>query len=126
MQKICAADGPVRVVVVGAGAAGTELACNMQVRVRNEYKKKGKTSDHVRFTLVSRRPTICPSHNKRVQKMFLQVCREVNSNPFSSLVEVFTSHNKSCKWPGILNMGEEERGWGRRDFSPETVFCNII
>ena len=30
---------------------------------------------------------------------------------------------KSCKWPGILNMGGEKKAWF---FPPQDVFCNII
>jgi len=65
-----------KVVIVGAGAAGTELACSMEARYRKECKKLGKQSRNVKFVLVSRRSYILPSHNKSVREIFMRILKD--------------------------------------------------
>ena len=68
----------VRMCVVGGGAGGVELALAMQVRLRNEYEKRGASGDLVEMTLVGRGKTMMPAHNPMVQQIFERVARSRN------------------------------------------------
>lgn len=82
---LATAEGPngrkgarVRVCVVGGGAGGVELALAMQVRLRNEYEKRGASGDLVGVSLVARSKTLMPAHNEKVRAIFERIARSRN------------------------------------------------
>ena len=68
-ERARAAPAPFRVVIVGAGAGGVELTLSVQHRLRTD----GVTAE---FHLVSATPTILPTHNPRVRRIFGRLLRE--------------------------------------------------
>mmetsp|Transcript_19625 Transcript_19625/g.34920 ORF Transcript_19625/g.34920 Transcript_19625/m.34920 type:complete len:889 (+) Transcript_19625:17-2683(+) len=64
----------ITVGVVGAGAGGVELCLSMQARI--ESLTKTSTSTRVKFVLISRSKSVCPSHNKAVQRKFARILKE--------------------------------------------------
>jgi len=61
---------PLRLVVVGGGAGGVELALSMQARLRREVRELGAREEMVEVTLVARSKVLMPAHNPEVQKTF--------------------------------------------------------
>lgn len=61
-----ASAGSVKLVVVGGGAGGVELALSMQARLRKELESRGSNSDAIKVSLIARSATLMPSHNKQV------------------------------------------------------------
>ncbi|MFV8834797.1 FAD-dependent oxidoreductase [Aquisalimonas sp.] len=70
LQRVRDGRGPVRIVVVGAGAGGVELVLAMHYRLRGERKALGENPDDLQFHLVSGTATILPTHNRRVRRWF--------------------------------------------------------
>lgn len=67
---------PMRVVVVGGGAGGVEMALAMQYRLRNELRALGRDPSLLDVEVVTSSPTILPTHNAGVRRRFEQVLRE--------------------------------------------------
>lgn len=64
-----------RIVVVGGGAGGVELACAIRTRLERELRSvaDAKSDRHIEMTLLTRGPCILSSHNTRVQATFVRI-----------------------------------------------------
>ncbi len=71
-QAESAAGRVFQIVVVGGGAGGVELSLSAQHRLRSLV---GKTTT-LEFHLVADSPTVLPTHNRRVQKIFTRILKE--------------------------------------------------
>lgn len=67
---------PVRVIVVGGGAGGVELALAAQHRLVSLVAEHDVKPDVIHFTLVSASSVPLPSHNERVQNKLDRILRE--------------------------------------------------
>jgi selenide, water dikinase len=65
-----------RIVVVGAGAGGIELALSMQHRLRNELQAAGRDLSEITVAVIARSGTIMAQHNTKVQTVFDRILRE--------------------------------------------------
>ncbi|KAL4433704.1 hypothetical protein ABPG75_000145 [Micractinium tetrahymenae] len=74
LAKAVSADVPLRVAVVGAGAAGVELACALQFRLANERQAAGISSP-LAVSLVSRGP-ILQGLTPYARRAFLPLLKE--------------------------------------------------
>ncbi len=63
-------SSPCRLVVVGGGAGGVELALSMQARLQRELAARGKSDAHLSVTLASRSDAIMPQHSAGVRRIF--------------------------------------------------------
>lgn len=70
-ERAARGDGPARIAVVGAGAAGTEVLLSMQTRLRQIAP-----AANAEFLLLSDCDTILPDHGSRVQARFRQVLEQ--------------------------------------------------
>jgi hypothetical protein len=59
-------DG-IKLVVVGGGAGGVELALSMQARLRRELRARGRSTDLVKVSLIAKSKVVMPAHNKQVR-----------------------------------------------------------
>ncbi|CAM9939532.1 unnamed protein product, partial [Hapterophycus canaliculatus] len=75
-SSISNARESVKVVVVGGGAGGVELALAMQYRLKQLFREAGRDPDMVAVEIVSRGDVVLSSHNRRVQKVFKRVLSE--------------------------------------------------
>ena len=65
-----------RLAVVGAGAAGVEMALTLQYRLRREMQALGRDPDMLQMHLLSAEAQILPTHNGWVQRKFMRVLAE--------------------------------------------------
>eukprot|EP00903_Cladosiphon_okamuranus_P015210 g14058.t1 len=65
-----------KVVVVGGGAGGVELALAMQYRLKHLFRESGRDPDTVVVEIVNRGKVVLSSHNRRVQKVLKRVLAE--------------------------------------------------
>ena len=84
-QDVLANDGQFRIVIVGGGAGGVELALASQHRLQQLIKQNGGDISRLHFTLITQGDEILPTHNKGVRRRFRQVLSERN-------IEVMTNH----------------------------------
>ena len=71
-KRIRVSSDPLRVAVVGAGAAGVELTLSMHRAVM----KVGKTISPPEFHLFGSAPTVMPTHSRGAQRRFTRVLSE--------------------------------------------------
>ncbi|MEW6303133.1 MAG: selenide, water dikinase SelD [Verrucomicrobiota bacterium] len=70
------AGKPWRIVVVGGGAGGVELALCTQHRLRRLLAESGAKPDTLEHHLVTDSATVLPTHNARVQRIFTRILGE--------------------------------------------------
>jgi len=71
-KRIRESADPLRIAVVGAGAAGVELTLSMHRAVM----KTGTTSSQPEFHLFGASPTVLPTHSRGAQRRFTRVLNE--------------------------------------------------
>ena len=74
--RLLAAEGEMRIAVVGAGAAGTELTLAIQHRMRRMLAEAGIPGDRARFHLFTDESAIMATHNPRVRRKFVRILAE--------------------------------------------------
>eukprot|EP00612_Vaucheria_litorea_P002902 CAMPEP_0171460824 /NCGR_PEP_ID=MMETSP0945-20130129/5542_1 /TAXON_ID=109269 /ORGANISM="Vaucheria litorea, Strain CCMP2940" /LENGTH=817 /DNA_ID=CAMNT_0011987097 /DNA_START=123 /DNA_END=2576 /DNA_ORIENTATION=+ len=67
--------GSSRIVVVGGGAGGVELALSMQHRLKKELKEAGYNENGVSVALISRGPVPMEAHGKQAQRTFTKLLK---------------------------------------------------
>lgn len=88
---------PMRVVVVGGGAGGVELALAVQHRLVSLVSERDVRADVIQVTLVSASEVLVPMHNRWVQAKLNRILRErrIRSLLSQRVVEV-TSRSVRC------------------------------
>ncbi|MBK5255119.1 MAG: FAD-dependent oxidoreductase [Vicinamibacteria bacterium] len=76
LDRVRSRAGLSRIVVVGGGAGGVELALAMQHRLGNELRASGRDPGAITFHLVTRGADILLTHNARVRHAFARVLTE--------------------------------------------------
>ncbi|RRJ82839.1 selenide, water dikinase SelD [Aestuariirhabdus litorea] len=76
VERVAASQGAFRVLVVGGGAGGVELALSIQYRLQQRLREAGDDPDRLRFELVTHSDGIMPTHNpgvrQRLQRIFAE------------------------------------------------------
>ncbi len=72
-QRIAASSGEFRMVVVGGGAGGVELALSTQFRLRQLLGDRGDNPDRLMITLITQGSEILSTHNAGVRRRFTEV-----------------------------------------------------
>jgi len=67
-ETICAHDGTFRLVIVGGGAGGVELAFALNHRLRGDAASLGKSPDDFTVTVVEADPVLLPSYNPAARR----------------------------------------------------------
>jgi selenide, water dikinase len=76
LERVRSRPGPMRLAVVGAGAAGVELTLALQHRLRNELRSLGRDPDELEFHLLCADAQILPTHNAWVRRRFAQLLQQ--------------------------------------------------
>jgi selenide,water dikinase len=90
VHRVLGRDDTVRIGVVGAGAGGVEILLAAQYRLRQELRARGRTDDHIAYSLFGESSALLPGHNPRARRTFERVLRERGVHVFLSdaVVEV--------------------------------------
>ncbi|MGM0680392.1 MAG: FAD-dependent oxidoreductase, partial [Pseudomonadota bacterium] len=78
IEQVRVSKGPFRIVVVGGGAGGVELALSTQLRLQTLLKETGKEPENVIYTIISASDEIMHMHNPGVQKRFRRILTQRN------------------------------------------------
>ena len=76
VQRVLAHDGAFRVVIVGGGAGGVELALSTQWRLRRELAAAGRDHSQLHYQLLTRSDGIMPGHSPGVRRRFERIFAE--------------------------------------------------
>jgi selenide,water dikinase len=76
VERVGDSEGPFRIVVVGGGAGGVELALSTQLRLQNTLRAAGKDPAQLRYTLITASDTIMHTHNAGVRNRFERIFAE--------------------------------------------------
>ncbi len=76
MQQVLSRKGDFKVVVVGAGAGGVEVALATQFHLHNLLRENSCTNDNLQFDLITGTGPILATHNNSIQKRFRRVLAE--------------------------------------------------
>jgi selenide,water dikinase len=71
-------EGAFRIVVVGGGAGGVELALSSQLHLQNTLRAAGKDPGHLHYSLITASDYIMHMHNGGVRKRFERIFAERN------------------------------------------------
>ncbi len=126
---------PLKIGVVGAGAAGVELTLAIQFALcKDESSLENQTESRVEheFHLFSAAETVLPTHNRRTQRVFLRIlrergvhvhlrCRVVQVKPDGLVAEdktyypvdeiVWATEARAQQWPGVSGLEVDELGF---------------
>lgn len=80
IQRVLEHQGPHRIAVVGAGAAGVEILLAIQFRLRQLLDHHQRNSEQLEFHLVSKSKQIMPSFPAAVAQKFEQILAERKVN----------------------------------------------
>ncbi len=72
-KKVSQCDGEFKIVVVGGGAGGVELALSTQHKLRQLLKQSGKDPQCLKYQLITESERIMHMHNDGVRRKFEQV-----------------------------------------------------
>ena len=75
-QRVQESQGEFRIVVVGGGAGGVELALSAQLRLEKLLASKHDDPNRLKFCLLTQGSRILSTHNEGVQKRFIKVLAE--------------------------------------------------
>jgi selenide,water dikinase len=94
VERVRAHTGPFRIVVVGGGAGGVELALSTQWRLGRELEAVGKDPALLEFRLLTRGDGIMPGHADGVRRRFERIFGErgIALHRDSPVVEVAADH----------------------------------
>lgn len=78
MQNALASKGEFKVVVVGSGAGGVEVALATQFHLQQLMKQHDLSAEQLKFDLVAGSGSVLATHNASIQKRFRRVLAERN------------------------------------------------
>ncbi|GMH45546.1 hypothetical protein BSKO_13503 [Bryopsis sp. KO-2023] len=76
LERVEKVDRPIKVVVVGGGAGGVELALSLQYRLENLRKELGRSENSKAEIKLVTKGSILSTHIPYVRRSFLRICEE--------------------------------------------------
>ena len=95
IDRVLARDDTVRIGVVGTGAGGVEMLLAVQYRLRQELRARGRTDDHISYSLYGDSGEVLSGHNLRARRAFEHVLRQRG-------VQVLAGNGAAEVLPGYL------------------------
>ena len=142
MQKVLDKKGEFKVVVVGAGAGGVEVALATQFHLQQLLKNHSLATEKLFFDLISGNGPILATHNASVQRRFMRVFTErginvrkggkakrVNENTIDldngesikADAIIWATHASAPTWYKESGLAVDERGFIKIDDSLQSV-----
>lgn len=78
IKRVRSSKGKFKIVIVGGGAGGVELALSTQYRLQNTLRKQGEDPQRLSYILLTDSDRIMHMHNAGVQKRFERILAERN------------------------------------------------
>ncbi len=140
--RVLASRGPFRMVVVGGGAGGVELALSTQHRLTSLLRQQGDDPGRVHYELLTDGETIFATHNAGVRRRFTRILGErgialhtghrvVEVTPDAVHVEGrearpadavhWVTQAAAPNWPGESGLAVDAHGFIRVDDSLQSV-----
>ena len=137
-ERVRASRGEFRVLVVGGGAGGVELALATRHRLRHLLREQGDDASRLDYALLTDGPEILPTHNPGVRRRFARVLGErgiaVHANSRVVAVEpdgvkvegggfhpadavLWVTSAAAPAWPGQSGLAVDGQGFIRVDAS---------
>ena len=142
MQKVLEQKGEFKVVVVGAGAGGVEVALATQFHLQQLLREHSLTTEKLCFDLISGNGPILSTHNASVQRRFARVFSErginvrkgskakrVNENTIEldngmsvqADAIIWATHASAPTWYKESGLAVDERGFIKIDDSLQSI-----
>jgi len=134
VKRIQNSIGEFRLIVVGGGAGGVEIALSTQFRLRELLSSQGDDPGRISVMLLTKGIDILPTHNRRVRESFLQVLKQRNitvhtearvvevaehfvrtasDNEYKSDAVLWVTNASAPDWPGEAGLEVDESGFIR-------------
>ena len=131
-QRVVASSGEFRILVVGGGAGGVELALSTQFRLRQLLSDQGDNPERLMITLITQGSEILSTHNTGVQRRFTKVLADRNikllTNCSATKIEshcvhtgngekistdavIFVTNASAPAWPAESGLAVDENGF---------------
>ena len=131
-RQVEESSGEFKIVIVGGGVGGVELALSAQLRLQTLLSSKQDNPNRLKFTLLTQGSGILSTHNAGVQKRFMKVLAErgidvllnhsvteitkdyvsVNSNKkINADACIFVTNASAPKWPDQSGLDVDEEGF---------------
>ena len=93
-KRLLESSGEFRVVIVGGGAGGVELALSVQLKLQTLLSQNNADPSRLKFTLLTQGDRILSTHNQGVQSKFIRVLaeRKINLLLNHSVAQITNSH----------------------------------
>jgi selenide, water dikinase len=132
MDRVQNTEHPLRIVVVGGGAGGIELALSTQLRLQNTLSKAGKNPELLQYTLLSASEHIMHQHNDGVQRRFERILKQRNitlhcskqvsevkadqvitrdGQNYAADVVIWATSASTADWPREAGLAVDEKGF---------------
>lgn len=103
--QLYSASSPFRVLVVGGGAGGIELACAIQYNLQSILDQEGVSRDAVRLVIATRGDSLLEQHNRSVRKIFRRIVAERNIEVHYNTEVTDIELQESGKKVAVTNVG---------------------
>ncbi|MEJ2115996.1 MAG: FAD-dependent oxidoreductase [Gammaproteobacteria bacterium] len=142
MQKVLEQKGEFKVVIVGAGAGGVEVALAAQFHLQQLLREHSLTTEKLRFDIISGNGPILATHNASVQNRFTRVFSErginvhkgskakrvnentielVNGESIQADAIIWATHASAPTWYKESGLAVDEQGFIKIDDSLQSV-----
>ncbi len=132
IERVQNTSQSLRIVVVGGGAGGIELALSTQLRLQNTLKQAGKNPELLHYTLLCASEHIMHQHNEGVQKRFVRILKQrhitlhcskqvsavkedqvitIDGSCYAADVVIWATSASTADWPGKAGLGVDEKGF---------------
>ena len=130
--RVLNSQGDFRILVVGGGAGGVELALSTQHRLKGLLREQGDPAARLHYALLTDGPEILPTHNGGARRRFMRVLVErgiavhlnsevVGVKPNGAHVEgggfhaadavLWVTRAAAPEWPGKSGLGVDREGF---------------
>ncbi len=134
IERVQDSTQAMRIVVVGGGAGGIELALSTQLRLQNTLKQAGKNPELLHYTLLSASDTIMHQHNEGVIRRFVRILKQRNitlhcsrqvsavkadevitsdGSSYAADVVIWATSASTADWPGQAGLAVDAKGFIR-------------
>ena len=107
VERVLARNDGVRIGAVGTGAGGVEMLLAVQYRLRQEFRARGQTDNHISYSLFGDSGDVLTGHNRRARRAFERVLSERHVQVFASEAVAEVSRGRVVTARGVEHALDE-------------------